>query len=260
MAKAHKGPKSTIAVRASNRRARGDVDLLFHRLERFVNLDDDPQTWKKFFEEYPEFFPVEFWVDWMRAEEEEPRLERSTYEPGFYVLFRTFKDMLREVWRSGSASKLAILLGVDPAAWQIITRKNRAPEEEKLFGGPYIEIERAMTKIPSHFRSGPNSLSFASNLAPDWRTGTFRYDPDTEFHRAVYALFRQSWRAKVCPRCAKYFIGDKPPQVYSGTKCYGDAKRDRDLEFWRSVGSERRQQRMRRKKKSTATARKKHHR
>jgi hypothetical protein len=257
MAKSNKGAKPTIQIRASNRRAVQDVDLLFHWLEQFVNLDDDPQSWKEFCEEHPQFFPVMFTVDWMRAEDEHPRLEFAGYKPEFYELFRTFRDMLRGVWRSGSETQLAILLGVDTIGWQIITRRGGAPELEKILGGPYAIIEQAMAKIASYFQVGPSNRFYNSNLAPDWRTGTFRYDPDTEFRCAVYALFRQSWRAKVCPRCGKYFIGDKPPQTYCSTKCYGNAKRDRDVQFWRSKGSARRQQRMSRKKESPISAGKK---
>jgi hypothetical protein len=251
MTRSHKGAKATIPIRVPHRRAKGDADLLFHRLERFVNLDDDPLNWENFGQEYPEFLPAQFTVDLARAEDEEPKPELAPYEPEFYELFRTFRDMLREVWKSGSETGLAILLGVDPVAWQIITRKIGAHPEEQLFGGPYIAIEQAMANISTSFRSGPSNLFYPSNLAPDWRTGTFRYEPDTEFRRAVYTLFRQSWRAKICPRCMKYFIGDKPPQMYCSTKCYGAAKRDRDLQLWRTTGSERRRQRMKRKKKST---------
>lgn len=236
--------RPTIRMRASNKRAGKDIELLFYRLEHFVNLGDDPSVWKNFGEEYPEFFPVQFHTDDELPEvDEEPRKELASYEPEFYQLFRTFRDFLREVWRSGSDKKLAILLGVDPIAWQIIARTSGAPQVEEFLGGPYAEIEKAMAKISSYFQSGPSNLFYPSNLVPDWRTGTFRYIPDTEFRRAVYALFRQSWRAKICPRCGKYFVGDKPPQTYCSSKCYGEAKKDRDLQFWRTIGSERRARR-----------------
>src|SRR5262249_16058046 len=87
-----------------------------------------------------------------------------------------------------------------------------------------------------------------------WRTGTFRYEPATEFQAAVHMLFRQSWRAKVCPRCGRHFIGDKPAQSYCSSACYGSVKRDRDLQHWRTVGDLRRRERNQRVKRVTRSS------
>jgi hypothetical protein len=84
------------------------------------------------------------------------------------------------------------------------------------------------------------------DLHPDaWSPDSSKYQPDTPFRRAVYLLFRQSWRAKQCPVCGRYFVADKPRQRYCGSRCYGAAKRRRDLHYWRTVGTRRRQQRLR---------------
>ena len=254
MKKKRKVAKSTIPTRGSNRRAPRDVEMHFYQLERFVNLGDDPSAWKEFCEVYPEFFPVRFCTIDYTDEDDESGIEFASYQPEFYNLFRTFRDMLRGVWKSNSETKLAILLGIDTIAWQIIARRKEASQEERFFGGPQIQLEEAMSKISSQFKSGPSNQFYPKSLVPDLRTGTFRYDPDTDFRRAVYALFRQMWRAKICPRCAKYFVGDKPPQTYCSSKCYGEAKKERDLQLWRSVGSERRKERTSHKGKTRTLA------
>jgi hypothetical protein len=102
---------------------------------------------------------------------------------------------------------------------------------------------KRLVSITRRYSGAESYFSLPTQVDPDWTSGTFRYEPNTNFRRALYALFRQSWRAKVCPQCKRYFIADKPPQRYCSTKCYGIAKRGRDLEFWRTMGSDLRKKR-----------------
>src|SRR5712664_2270933 len=112
MAKKARPVKPTIRVRASNRRAGKEAELLLYRLQRFVNLGDDPAVWERFGGEYPRFFPVLFYaLDDEPQQDDEVEKGPGSYEQEFYELFRVFRDMLRELWRSGSDRTLAVLLG-----------------------------------------------------------------------------------------------------------------------------------------------------
>jgi hypothetical protein len=121
------------------------------------------------------------------------------------------RDLLREAWAYGSDTAAATLLGL---------------------------------------RSLDGEVSF-HRISIDWSAGRFEYHPDTQFRLAFYLLFRQSWRAKRCPQCGRYFVADKPPQRYCSFRCYDAAKQQRDLNYWRTVGVRRRQQRLRKIANST---------
>lgn len=236
-----KSPKATVSVRHSSRRAGAERERLFHRLERFVNLGDDLGSLQAFGSECPTFAPVTF----HDSRDPEARERPLAWKPEFGRVFLTFRNILREVWRTGAKAELGVLLGTNRVGTEIL---NRGAQPSLLHQGPVkgwqASLWEARKAIPIQYFTSPSEIS------PDWWAGTFRYEPDTEFRRAVYELFRQSWRARICPVCERYFIALKPPQRYCSTKCYGTGKRDRDLEFWRNVGSDRRKKRMMREKKS----------
>src|SRR5262249_12484866 len=77
-------------------------------------------------------------------------------------------------------------------------------------------------------------------LFPKWTNGDLAYLPGNDFQRALYLLFRASWRAKICAKCSTYFVADKPAQLYCGTACSGGVKRERTLKWWRDKGAKRR--------------------
>ena len=56
-------------------------------------------------------------------------------------------------------------------------------------------------------------------VAPDWGSAKFTYTSSRDFQDAVYLLLSESWRAKVCRHCKKYFIADKGSQVYCSPAC-----------------------------------------
>jgi len=73
-----------------------------------------------------------------------------------------------------------------------------------------------------------------------WATGDFDYSPLNDFQLAMYMLFRESWRAKVCPRCSQYFVADKPAQMYCSSACANAAHRAQALNYWRAEGAAKR--------------------
>jgi hypothetical protein len=231
--------------------SRKEREWLMGRLEEFANLDDRSE-FERFFSSYPEFAPVrvrdvtDHNTVWERLPDGKenpiswPRV--VPWQPDLYRLFRAFRDILRWAWTHGSDFAVGMLLGIHlrgelrsyaPSWWE---GPERGLESELVEGVKALE--------------GAYHLDLHPGVSTDWSAGRFEYQPDTPFRRAVYLLFRQRWRAKQCPVCGRYFVADKPRQRYCGSRCYGAAKRRRDLDYWRTVGVRRRQQRLRKQARS----------
>ena len=236
-----KTSKATITTAVSNRRAAKSAELMFYRLEQFANLTDDVKTHEAFAHQYSDFLPVIFFDSGMKKR---PKDFPVGWRLEFQEIFRVFRDLLRDVWKHGDNAKLAVLMGTAEREWQIINRQSEPRTLDRILSGYETDLREAITRIPTRYFAVP------ARVYPDWNVGTFRYEADTKFRKAVYELFRQSWRAKVCPQCGKYFIAGKPAQLYCSSKCYGSAKRERDLEFWRSVGTNRRKERKAKERRS----------
>jgi hypothetical protein len=84
---------------------------------------------------------------------------------------------------------------------------------------------------------------------PIWGAGVFSYEPVNDFQRAVYQLFLESWRAKRCSLCSKYFIAEKSAQMYCSTACSGGRKLERARSWWNQKGSSERRARLKQSRK-----------
>jgi hypothetical protein len=53
-------------------------------------------------------------------------------------------------------------------------------------------------------------------VLPLWSSGKFEYftNEGADFQNALYYLLTESWRAKLCRRCQKYFIAEKAAQIF----------------------------------------------
>ena len=73
-----------------------------------------------------------------------------------------------------------------------------------------------------------------------WRMGDFSLVPHNDFQRAFYLLFRQNWKARVCPRCNMFFVARKPKQIFCGTGCSAGNRLASKRKWWNRVGAKRR--------------------
>ncbi len=215
---------------ASNKLATDERSRLYGGLERFVNLSDGYEDYLKFAAQWPTFFPI-------RIVEKNKVIEWS---PECHVLVLAYRDLLREVWAPSpnlpKQKSLAVLLGIDQRFLQFAASRKDAPLKDFPLANAFRQLRE----------SHPNmSLAFASfgGLSPDWIAGQFLYTPQNDLQSAVYALFRESWRARICAHCAAYFIAGKPAQLYCSTTCSNRAKQKRSLEWWRREGAARRKRR-----------------
>jgi hypothetical protein len=88
-------------------------------------------------------------------------------------------------------------------------------------------------------------LLSGSRMEFDWRQGELVYEPENDFERAVYALFRNSALAKVCgnPECpAPLFIAQRKSQCYCGEDCANVYQKEWKRNWWQKKGAAKRQQ------------------
>lgn len=221
----------TVRVFEPNELAPAEKERFLGALEAFVNLGDNVEELLAFGKQNPEFFPVIIYVGVrgspvISGDLEGFSLETLSWNPACHRLGLVFRDLLRRAWTrptSGlnddieSSSEFLALLNITPQ------------DQIKGWQDAFAPVlERYPRAYPSGVRFG--------HLRADWKSGSLLYSPWNDFQRAVYILFREGWRAKTCPRCQRRFIASKPRQLYCSTKCYGEAKGERGLQWWRAHG------------------------
>jgi len=203
-------------------------EVLFGALEFFANIGDNIEDLHSYRRQHPGFEPIEI----RRGQRQLPHAGSSE---ALHPLILGLRDILRLVWRHDADDHpwfLDILLGLDCGIYREGLRQYEAdPKFPGLFS------EEALRCLHPY-----REQIIYSEIHSRWRTGDFEFSSASLFHKAVYQLFRESWRARICPQCARYFIAGKPPQLYCSTPCYGNAKRKRDLKWWRTEGAAKRRQ------------------
>ncbi len=209
---------ATLALRDVSRLAHSEKERLFRGLERFVNASDFIEDYKALSKGWRGFWPFDL---------QDGRGNSLAWADGCHLLFQVCRDALRRVWISDPVALQGDMLGFlfGLSGWKI-----SLPGE--------VRLARARDGIETAY-PGASEVS-RPTVSPHWKSGAFSYSPDDDFHRALYLLFRESWRAKVCAKCSTYFVAQKPAQLYCGTSCSGGVKRERTLKWWRDTGAKRR--------------------
>jgi len=216
---------ATLVSFEENRLAPADRDRLFKGLERFANAGDSFDQYKGLGKGWRGFWPREL-LDGLG--------NSLAWADDCHELFLVFRTQLRYVWTplpdALKRGAVSFLLGI-------------GGEFERLESGqpvflPPPGLNEAWDKIRKHRPSGSDMSR--PPIHPQWTSGNVAYLPRNEFQRALYLLFRESWRAKICAKCSTYFVASKPAQLYCGTACSGGVKRERTLKWWRDKGAKRR--------------------
>jgi hypothetical protein len=118
----------------------------------------------------------------------------------------------------GTDSPVKIMLGIDTAQYSA----DELPPEEMWIAG--------LASIPAEFDV-------------DWDEGVFRYRGACDFQRALYLLFLESWKARVCEKCSTKFIARRVAQKYCSTECSQDMQRELKQKWWAEHGEAWRKQR-----------------
>jgi hypothetical protein len=173
-------------------------------MEQFANIRSDKHGWTHFKRLWPDFFP---------SEEYERALQ------GLKPSILDYPYWLDQIWMGGETDPyLRILLGIEtaPGSGDEVT-----PEESWIAG---------LTTIPAKFNV-------------DWDEGVFTYEGACDFQKALYLLFRESWRARVCEKCGAKFIARRAAQKYCSTDCSESMQRELKQKWWAEHGEAWRRQR-----------------
>jgi hypothetical protein len=95
------------------------------------------------------------------------------------------------------------------------------------------------------------ALLYGTRVEFDWKRGEITYEPQNEFERALYALFRNSSLAKICANAectAPYFIARRTTQRYCSLDCAEVFQQKWKLDWWKRVGSKKRSEQRAKKK------------
>jgi hypothetical protein len=212
---------------------------LFGGLDALVNTGDFQQDYLALSRHSPSFWPG-------------PQLS-TAWSPEAHSEFLDYRDKLRQLWSGSLAeqeqiSVVAYLLGLISS------------EEAKylFFTGPEALAELWFQRSNKPLSNSTVATSH-SIVLPVWGRIEVRFVARGDFEAALWALFRESWRARVCGQCKRYFIADKAAQKYCGTRCFGEAKRGQRLRWWNKAGKIKRSQKagLSRKVFSTPRRRKK---
>lgn len=118
----------------------------------------------------------------------------------------------------GADSPVQIMLGIDARPHRV---DELLPEEVWLAG---------LASIPAEFDV-------------DWDESAFRYRGACDFQRALYLLFLDSWKARVCEKCGSKFIARRAAQKYCSTDCSKSMQRELKQKWWAEHGEEWRRRR-----------------
>ena len=219
-------PRATIPVFAPSELATTEEKArLFAALEKFANLDDTLDMYRRFLTQWPTLFPASIkHIDEDRAEPQP--IDWST--PECYRLALVYRDVLRRLWQKDQQAldmgQASFILGIDNALGSTLM--------------PHIPgFDQAWSQLKQACRNYFRLQIEQPSLFAHWGSGSFLFEPVTDFQKAAYVLFRESWRAKVCP-CSGFFIAQKAPQIYCSSRCYGMTKQRRGLNWWKEHGDE----------------------
>ena len=232
-------------MRLANRKARVDREAGLSALERFANLRETPEDWKRFRLKWPDFFPnhltewfYRYAEEWAKLVQEIPELkERQRPNLIFY------RDCLREVWngKDHQGVFLKVLLG-----FELDVRDSSLLNFGSLFSPAVCwekDGERTITSWIPGQSLDPDKQESIAGLPPgrpcvNGVTGAITWEFGCALQQSVYELMQQLWRAMVCPECHKFFLADKTRQVYCSSACFGEMKRKRALDYWNRKGSD----------------------
>lgn len=193
----------------------------------------------------------------------ESQTQSLNWHPACHRLFLFYRDTLREVWRGERQTirledehltTLADLAHPSPLGWMGghthefllgLTEYNEEAQEvgkRKEFDLSLIRpfaLDHAWQEILDRFPTV--AVEGRVEISMLWGIGDFSLVPHNDFQRAFYLLFRQNWRARICPRCKMFFVARKPKQTFCGTGCSAGNRLASKRKWWNRVGAKRRE-------------------
>lgn len=268
---------STVRIPQEMCLATAERERLWKGLERFANCGDPLNEYRALGRAFPKLWPTVLWFNPSRKPRHSRRIgteiiapsisimggstdqeseeshgqdktEELSWHPACHGLFLFYRDTLRALW-SGEEDELP-KFGARAEDFLLGTSDLLA----SLFAEARLCLNDPGTSFPKKYPSSELSdwcrtivqqfptvqVTRTGALMADWDMGDFCFYPVTDFQIAFYLLFRQSWKARVCPRCSKFLVARKPKQIFCDTACSAGNRLDSKLKWWRKVGAKRR--------------------
>jgi hypothetical protein len=174
-------------------------------LEEFANIHPSQQVWANFRKRWPGFFP----------DEEYERVKNNS-TPNI----SDYPQWVDGLWEGAEPEPiLSILLGLKP------------PPD--------------LAYVESHEDAyGHQIVSMPADWWLDWGKGAFVYESTCDFQRALYLLYQESWRARICNKCGAKFIAKRAAQKYCSTDCSERAQLKHRQKWWAEHGKQWRKSRI----------------
>jgi hypothetical protein len=199
-------------------------------LQRFVNAEDSLSAYQALGKAFPSFWPLPI---------EDGERKALSWHPDAHGIFLFYRNLLRRFW---TRDPDALKYGFNT---DLLFGTVSYDEMQKIIAGK-VSADWALEKALAPLRNLHPGLHVPEGSVPfasfwlDWSAGTVAYISQIDFQRAIWLLFRESWRAKVCPKCSTYFLVQKPAQLYCSPACSQAAHRTSSLTWWKKKGFRRR--------------------
>lgn len=216
---------------------------LWAGLERFANTGDSLDEYRDLAKAWPTFWPLPI---------EDGHGRDLSWDDKAHPLFIFCRDTLRNFWTRDAAT-ISNGLCVELLFGTI--------DRQRIFGDLTPSRPQwgfAVTRLKYAYPEVcVGNIPQPAIFWPNWNQGTVEYTSQSDFQRAFWSLFRESWRAKVCPSCSTYFLAEKPPQLYCSVACSNSAHRASSLKWWNQEGAQRRETKSKANRKTASTHRRK---
>ena len=264
---------ATVRFPVRMRLAPAERERLWKGLERFVNCGDSEGDYQALGRAFPDIWPIDIShfpnqesiapairsigaSETLDSERDDPkgisdeelasvhRTDSLNWHRLCHPLFSFYRNTLRDLWSGkeeatwfGGGNE-EFLLGLSDLNDE--TRKEVKQGSVGLLANLLLPFklyetwQGILSQFPTAFPEGRHVLGML------WSRGDFYLVPRNDFQRAFYLLFRQSWRARVCPRCKMFFVARRPKQTFCGTVCSAGSRLASKLKWWRKKGAPKR--------------------
>jgi hypothetical protein len=222
-----------------------ETERLWKGLERFVNCRDSEGDYQDLGRAFPSFWPVtlHYWTELREGGITCTKQIPLDWNPVCHKLFLFYRDLLRRLWLKERDLPTELLrapeflVGIE-IEWHRLARESAEAAEKgwTLQQSCPEALVDAWKEILQRF---PNAqFGSPALIGVRWPSSDFFVEPKNDFQRAFYHLFRQSWRARLCPRCEdnRYFIAQKAKQKFCGTRCSAGNRLASKRKWWREQG------------------------
>jgi hypothetical protein len=201
---------------------------LLDGLQELVNLQETEEAFDRFSKRWPDLAPVS------EAPDDALSIDATSLPRKYWLSYDRKADLI-EIWEGNHGKLSEFLLPLEP------------PEEIR---GEHIDMHSSENQAGKKMWIAPVKL--------DWGRSEIEYVPQTEFQRAIYALFKNHTKVTTCgnPECpAPYFVGMRASQRYCSEACAEVFQREAKRKWWAERGEEWRSKRVAAKKVSRPSGR-----